>query len=41
VFAETEPADSMDAYGGVTAANRALQRILNQLLDFCLNAAQV
>jgi cholesterol transport system auxiliary component len=38
LFDATEPADSPDAYGGVTAANRALQRILSQLLDFCLNA---
>jgi cholesterol transport system auxiliary component len=39
LFDETETADSDDAYGGVLAANRALQRILEQLAEFCLNAA--
>ena len=35
LFDETENAPSDDAYGGVTAANRALQRVLEQLADFC------
>lgn len=37
VFDESEPADSEDAYGGVLATNRALQRVLEQLADFCIN----
>ena len=37
-FTVAEPIDSADAYAGVLAANRALQRVLSQLLDFCLNA---
>lgn len=36
LFDETETADSEDAYGGVRAANRALQRILVDLAEFCL-----
>lgn len=36
LFDETENAASDDAYGGVTAANRALQRVLDQLSDFCI-----
>jgi cholesterol transport system auxiliary component len=35
LFDESETAPSDDAYGGVTAANRALQRVLEQLADFC------
>lgn len=38
LFDESETTVSDDAYGGVLAANRALQRILEQLADFCLNA---
>jgi cholesterol transport system auxiliary component len=34
-FAEVEIAPSEDAYGGVIAANRALQRMLAQLAEFC------
>ena len=34
---ETENAASEDAYGGVIAANRALQRVLDQLPEFCIN----
>jgi cholesterol transport system auxiliary component len=34
-FDEVEPAPSDDAYGGAIAANRALQRLLGQLSDFC------
>jgi cholesterol transport system auxiliary component len=35
-FEETENAPSDDAYGGVTAANAALQRLLGQAVDFCI-----
>lgn len=35
LFDEAETATSNDAYGGVVAANRALQRLLDQLSDFC------
>ncbi len=35
LFDESETADSDDAYGGVLAANRALQRVLQQLVEFC------
>lgn len=37
-FDETENAPGDNAYGGVTAANRALQRILEQLAEFCINS---
>jgi cholesterol transport system auxiliary component len=37
LFNETEDAPSEDAYGGVTAANRALQGLLSQVADFCVN----
>jgi len=36
LFDETEDAPTDDAYGGVTAANVALRRILEQLADFCV-----
>lgn len=36
LFDETENAASDDAYGGVIAANRALQRVLDRLSDFCI-----
>lgn len=36
LFDASENADSDDAYGGVIAANRALQRVLEQLADFCI-----
>jgi cholesterol transport system auxiliary component len=36
LFEETEDAPTDDAYGGVTAANLALRRILEQLADFCV-----
>ncbi len=39
LFDEAENAASDDAYGGVTAANRALQRMLAQLADFCIDAS--
>jgi cholesterol transport system auxiliary component len=32
---ETESAPGDDPYGGVTAANRALERLLGRLVDFC------
>jgi len=35
-FEEVESAPSEDAYGGVIAANRALQRLLARLVDFCI-----
>jgi len=34
-FDETEAAPSDDPYGGVIAANRALGRLLDRLVDFC------
>lgn len=40
LFDETENTDSDDAYGGVLAANRALQRALQHLVEFCLDASQ-
>lgn len=39
LFDEAENAASDDAYGGVTAANRALQRVLEQVADFCIDAS--
>ncbi len=36
VFDEIESAASDDAYGGVVAANRALERALGRLIDFCI-----
>jgi cholesterol transport system auxiliary component len=40
-FDESENAASDDAYAGVSAANRALQRLLDQLAEFCVNAAVI
>ncbi|MDO8350923.1 MAG: ABC-type transport auxiliary lipoprotein family protein [Gallionella sp.] len=40
LFDESENAASDDAYGGVIAANRALQRVLGQLAEFCLNESR-
>ncbi len=37
LFDETENAASDNAYGGVITANRLLQRVLDQLSDFCIN----
>jgi len=37
LFDETENAVSDNAYGGVITANRLLQRVLDQLSDFCIN----
>lgn len=39
LFDEVENTESDDAYGGVVAANRALQRVLAQLAEFCLDAS--
>ncbi len=36
LFDQAENAPSDNAYGGVIAANRALQRILDQLSEFCV-----
>ena len=36
---EIESAPSEDAYGGAIAANRALQRLLGQLSEFCFTAS--
>lgn len=38
-FDEVETAASEDAYGGVAAANRILQRVLGKLAEFCVNAS--
>ena len=40
-FDETENAASDDAYGGVTAANRLIQRVLGQLAGFCISESVV
>lgn len=40
LFDESENATSDDAYGGVLATNRALQRVLEQLADFCVNESR-
>jgi cholesterol transport system auxiliary component len=39
-FDETEKCESEDAYGGVRAANRALERLLARLAEFCATAAK-
>jgi cholesterol transport system auxiliary component len=39
-FDEVENASSDDAYGGVVAANRLVQRLLGELAEFCVNAAE-
>lgn len=39
LFDESENAESDDAYGGAVAANRALQRVLDQLAEFCIYAS--
>ncbi|MDE2117456.1 MAG: membrane integrity-associated transporter subunit PqiC [Betaproteobacteria bacterium] len=38
-FDEVQNAASDDAYGGVIAANQVMQRVLNHLTDFCLDAS--
>ncbi len=38
-FDEVENAASDDAYGGVSAANRLVQRVLGKLAEFCVNAS--
>jgi cholesterol transport system auxiliary component len=42
-FEDAEPAPTDDAYGGVTAANAALARVLAQVVEFCVaeSAARV
>lgn len=37
LFDEVQNAASDDPYGGVIAANQIVQRLLGQLVDFCLN----
>ena len=39
LFDEVENAASDDAYGGVSAANRLVQRVLGELAEFCVNAS--
>jgi len=39
-FDATENAPSDDPYGGVTAANVALQRVLEQVADFCAHESE-
>jgi len=39
IFDDTEAAPSADPYGGVVAINRALSRILPQLVKFCSQAS--
>ncbi len=39
LFDEAQNAASDDAYGGVTTANQIMQRVLNHLTDFCLDAS--
>jgi len=38
-FDETESAPSEDAYGGVVAANRALERLLGRIVELCAEQA--
>lgn len=38
-FDATENAASEDAYGGVSAANRLVQRVLGQVTEFCVTAS--
>jgi cholesterol transport system auxiliary component len=40
-FDESENAASENAYGGVTAANRALLRVLDQLVAFCVQESDM
>jgi len=40
-FDDVENATSDDAYGGVTATNRVLRRMLDQLADFCVTESVV
>jgi cholesterol transport system auxiliary component len=39
-FDATEPSASDDPYGGVIAANRAVQKVLQKLADFCAETAR-
>ena len=38
-FDATENADSEDAYGGVSAANRLVQRVLEEVTEFCITVS--
>ena len=38
LFDEADNATRDDAYCGIIAANRVLQRLLGELADFCVNA---
>jgi cholesterol transport system auxiliary component len=40
-FDAAENAASEDAYGGVVAANRLLQRVLGELTDYCINESVI
>jgi cholesterol transport system auxiliary component len=40
-FDDAENAASEDAYGGVVAANRLLQRVLGKLTDYCINESVI
>jgi len=40
-FDESENSTSEDAYGGVVAANRAVQRLLDQLAEFCVSESVI
>jgi cholesterol transport system auxiliary component len=40
-FDDAENAASEDAYGGVAAANRLLQRVLGQLASFCISESAI
>jgi cholesterol transport system auxiliary component len=40
-FDDAENAASEDAYGGVVAANRLLQRVLGELTDYCINESVI
>lgn len=38
-FDESEDADEDNAYGGVSAANRLVQRVLGQVTEFCITSS--
>jgi len=39
-FDDVETASTDDAFGGVAAANRLVQRVLGELAEFCVNASE-
>jgi cholesterol transport system auxiliary component len=41
LFDESENAESENAYGGVIAANRVAQRVLDQLAEFCVRESVI